>query len=111
VICIRQRLTHLPPESWQRPFGRSSCSTCRAIRSEWKSSHSPEEAVAQTQRSRLAALARASEGFSGAEIDRSHHLVVVRRFSGQVELSTELVLKNLTETVPLSKTMNEERAG
>jgi len=29
-------------------------------------------------------------------------------FSGQVELSTELIQKNLAETVPLSKTMNEE---
>ena len=53
-------------------------------------------------------MARASEGFSGAEIEEAIISALFDAFSGQVELSTELIQKNLAETVPLSKTMNEE---
>lgn len=56
----------------------------------------------------LALLARASEGFSGAEIEEAIISALFDAFSGQVELSTELIHQSLTETVPLSKTMNEE---
>ena len=56
----------------------------------------------------LPALARASEGFSGAEIEEAIISALFDAFSGQVELSTELIQKSLAETVPLSKTMNEE---
>jgi hypothetical protein len=56
----------------------------------------------------LPALARASEGFSGAEIEEAIISALFDAFSGQVELSTELIQQSLAETVPLSKTMNEE---
>jgi SpoVK/Ycf46/Vps4 family AAA+-type ATPase len=56
----------------------------------------------------VAALARTCEGFSGAEIEEAIVSALFDAFSRQEELSTELIHKSLTETVPLSKTMNEE---
>jgi SpoVK/Ycf46/Vps4 family AAA+-type ATPase len=56
----------------------------------------------------LETLARASEGFSGAEIEEAVISALFDALSQHQELSTELILHNLVETVPLSKTMNEE---
>ncbi|HUY32847.1 MAG TPA: AAA family ATPase [Pirellulales bacterium] len=57
---------------------------------------------------KLAELARASDGFSGAEIEESIISALFDAFSMKTELSTELIKASLTETVPLSKTMSEE---
>ena len=56
----------------------------------------------------LADLARLSEGFSGAEIEEAIVSSLFDAFSRQEDLTTEMIRANLAETVPLSKTMNEE---
>jgi AAA+ superfamily predicted ATPase len=56
----------------------------------------------------LEMLARASEGFSGAEIEEAVISALFEAFSEQQHLGTEHVRKCLGETVPLSKTMSEE---
>jgi SpoVK/Ycf46/Vps4 family AAA+-type ATPase len=56
----------------------------------------------------LAALARASEGFSGAEIEEAIISALFDAFSKRINLDTGVIQSNLAETVPLSKTMNEE---
>jgi adenylate kinase family enzyme len=56
----------------------------------------------------LAELSRASDGFSGAEIEEAIVSALFDSFSGQVPLDTDVIKASLAETVPLSKTMNEE---
>lgn len=56
----------------------------------------------------LDVLARLSEGFSGAEIEEAIVSALFDAFSQQTELNTEHVRQSLVETVPLSRTMNEE---
>ncbi len=53
-------------------------------------------------------LAAASDGFSGAEIEESIVSGLFDAFSQKMELSTEIVRESIAQTVPLSKTMNEE---
>jgi ATP-dependent 26S proteasome regulatory subunit len=53
-------------------------------------------------------LARASDGFSGAEIEEAVISALFDAFSQQQDLNTEYVKAALAETVPLSKTMSEE---
>jgi SpoVK/Ycf46/Vps4 family AAA+-type ATPase len=56
----------------------------------------------------VAELARACDGFSGAEIEEAIISALFDSFSRQVPLDTGIVKASLAETVPLSKTMNEE---
>jgi ATP-dependent 26S proteasome regulatory subunit len=56
----------------------------------------------------LDALAAASDGFSGAEIEEAVVSALFDAFSRQTDLTTEIVVAALRETVPLSKTMSEE---
>ncbi len=58
----------------------------------------------------LRALSRHSEGFSGAEIEQAIISGLFDAFSNGCELDTPILLQSLAETVPLSKTMNEELA-
>ncbi|MGD2175481.1 MAG: AAA family ATPase [Candidatus Brocadiaceae bacterium] len=53
-------------------------------------------------------LAAHSEGLSGAEIEESIVSALFDVFYRQEELSTEALLEGLSQTVPLSKTMQEE---
>ncbi|HEY7088343.1 MAG TPA: hypothetical protein VH518_09665, partial [Tepidisphaeraceae bacterium] len=53
-------------------------------------------------------LAKHSDGFSGAEIEQAIISGLFDAFSGGRELDTPILLGSLAETVPLSKTMNEE---
>ena len=53
-------------------------------------------------------LARGSDGFSGAEIEEAIISALFDSFSRQVPLDTNIIRASLAETVPLSKTMNEE---
>jgi adenylate kinase family enzyme len=53
-------------------------------------------------------LARTCDGFSGAEIEEAIISALFDSFSRQVPLDTGIVKASLAETVPLSKTMNEE---
>lgn len=59
----------------------------------------------------LARLAAAAEGFSGAEIEQAVTSALYAAFSQQAPLSTELVLKEIQSTYPLSVTMKERVAG
>jgi hypothetical protein len=56
----------------------------------------------------LAELAECSEGFSGSEIEESVNSALFDAFYKQQDLTTEDVVKGIRETVPLSKTMEEE---
>jgi AAA+ superfamily predicted ATPase len=56
----------------------------------------------------LEALAKHSDGFSGAEIEQAIVSGLFDAFSEEIELDTPTLLASLHETVPLSKTMSEE---
>jgi AAA+ superfamily predicted ATPase len=53
-------------------------------------------------------LARHSDGFSGAEIEEAVISGLFDAFGQGGDLTTEILLATLSETVPLSKTMSEE---
>ncbi len=53
-------------------------------------------------------LARACDGFSGAEIEQAVISGLFDAFSDNGELTDEIMLASVNETVPLSKTMSEE---
>ncbi len=59
----------------------------------------------------LEALAAASEGFSGAEIEEAVVSALYDVFDAQTELVTESVLRSIHATVPLSTTMKEDIDG
>jgi AAA+ superfamily predicted ATPase len=110
VICTANEIAHLPPELLRK--GRLDEIFFVDLPSE--NERMEILRIHLKKRSRdpgkfdLAALARASDGFSGAEIEEAIISALFDAFSGEVELSTELIQKSLAETVPLSKTMNEE---
>lgn len=56
----------------------------------------------------LPQLAAASEGFSGAEIEEAINSGLYEAFYAGTDLTTEHVLRALSETVPLSRTMAEQ---
>ena len=56
----------------------------------------------------LEALAKASTGFSGAEIEEAIISSMFDAFYEKQQLTTERVLNSLRQTVPLSKTMSED---
>ena len=56
----------------------------------------------------LDALANASDGYSGAEIEQSIGAALYDAFEKNRDITTEDVLENLASLVPLSRTMSEE---
>lgn len=56
----------------------------------------------------LEALARASDGFSGAEIEQAVVEALFDAFSGEMPLTTDVLRHSIAQTVPLSRTMSEE---
>jgi SpoVK/Ycf46/Vps4 family AAA+-type ATPase len=56
----------------------------------------------------LDALAKHSDGFSGAEIEQAIVSGLFDAFSADGDLDTPTLLTSLAETVPLSKTMSED---
>jgi SpoVK/Ycf46/Vps4 family AAA+-type ATPase len=58
----------------------------------------------------LAALAEASDGYSGAEIEQAVISALHAAFSGKAELTTAMILKAVSGSPPLSVTM-AERVG
>jgi hypothetical protein len=56
----------------------------------------------------MAALAEATEGFSGAEIEQAVIASLYRSLHGKVPLSTALLLEEVKETVPLSVSRRED---
>jgi SpoVK/Ycf46/Vps4 family AAA+-type ATPase len=59
----------------------------------------------------LPTLAKASEGFSGAEIEQAVVTALHTAFSAKVDLKTDHVLEALTVSPPISVTMAERIAG
>jgi hypothetical protein len=55
----------------------------------------------------LAALAGATDGFSGAEIEETIVSGLYSAFAASVPLTTELLLAEIRKTRPLSRTMAE----
>lgn len=55
----------------------------------------------------LDALSAAAEGFTGAEIEQAVISALYTAFSGGRRLSTELILREIEQTRPLSRTMEE----
>ena len=56
----------------------------------------------------LDALADASEGYSGAEIEQAVVSALHEAFADKTDLDTDLILKTLEESPPLSVTMAEK---
>ncbi len=56
----------------------------------------------------LATLAGAAEGFSGAEIQQAVSSALYAAFARKAALSTEMILKEIRSTFPLSVTMREK---
>lgn len=56
----------------------------------------------------LDALTRQSEGFSGAEIEQAVIASLFDAFVDGKDINTDYLLKNLSDSVPLSRTMKEE---
>jgi MoxR-like ATPase len=61
-----------------------------------------------SERFDLRRLADVSAGFSGAEIEEAVIAGLFEAFGRRAELTTEMILSALDETVPLSQTMSEE---
>ena len=61
-----------------------------------------------TKRFDLNRLAHESQGFSGAEIEQAIVSALFDAFDRKGELSTELIVQSLQQTVPLSTTMKEQ---
>jgi SpoVK/Ycf46/Vps4 family AAA+-type ATPase len=110
VICTANDISHLPPELLRKG---------RLDEIFFVDLPSPQERVEVLRihlrkRGRnaddfdLESLALDCEGFSGAEIEEAIISALFDALSRQEELNTALIRKSLSETVPLSKTMNEE---
>ena len=56
----------------------------------------------------LEALAKASEGYSGAEIEEAIISAMFDAFYDKQELTSERLVNGLSQTVPLSRTMRED---
>ena len=56
----------------------------------------------------LERLSRAAEGFSGAEIEQTIISALYDAFEQETDIDTEMILKSLAETYPLSATMKEK---
>ncbi|NLF08437.1 MAG: AAA family ATPase [Pirellulaceae bacterium] len=110
VICTANEIAHLPPELLRK--GRLDEIFFVDLPSENERMDifriHLRKRLRDPAKFDLAALAQASEGFSGAEIEEAIISALFDAFSEQKKLSTELIRKNLADTVPLSKTMNEE---
>ncbi len=110
VICTANNISHLPPELLRK--GRLDEIFFVDLPSERERREILE--IHLRKRSRdpakfdLPDLIRFSEGFSGAEIEEAIIAALFDALSRRQDLSTELIRQSLSETVPLSKTMNEE---
>jgi SpoVK/Ycf46/Vps4 family AAA+-type ATPase len=56
----------------------------------------------------LAALADHAKDCSGAEIEEAINSALYDAFYAQQEITTEMILETLSQTVPLAKTMDEQ---
>src|SRR3990172_9132792 len=101
VICTANEIAHLPPELLRK--GRLDEIFFVDLPSEEERVEILKIHLKKRMRDPgkfdLATLARVSEGFSGAEIEEAIVSALFDAFSGRVDLSTELIQKNLGETV------------
>lgn len=110
VICTANEIAHLPPELLRK--GRLDEIFFVDLPNEQERKGIFQIHLKKRRRDPgkfdLDALVRASEGFSGAEIEEAVVSALFDAFSRQTDLNTELLKSALSETVPLSRTMNEE---
>ncbi len=110
VICTANNISHLPPELLRK--GRLDEIFFVDLPSELERAEIFK--IHLRKRSRdpagfdLDELVQFSEGFSGAEIEEAVIAALFDSLSRQEELNTERIRESLADTVPLSKTMNEE---
>jgi AAA+ superfamily predicted ATPase len=110
VIATANDISHLPPELLRK--GRLD----EIFFVDLPSDEEREEILAIHIKRRkrnpdlfdLPALAHACDGFSGAEIEQAVIAGLFDAFSNDCDLTPEIMLAAITETVPLSKTMSEE---
>jgi SpoVK/Ycf46/Vps4 family AAA+-type ATPase len=110
VICTANEIAHLPPELLRKGRLDEIFFVDLPTLDERKDILRIHLKKRRRDPSRfdLEDLARHCDGFSGAEIEEGVISALFDAFSHQRELGTELIRDALTETVPLSRTMNEE---
>ncbi len=110
VICTANEIAHLPPELLRK--GRLDEIFFVDLPNEQERREIFRIHLKKRRRDParfdLDDLARASDGYSGAEIEEAVVSALFDAFSRQTDLTTELLKAALAETVPLSRTMNEE---
>ena len=110
VVATANDISHLPPELLRK--GRLDeiffvDLPCEAERSEIFRVHIQKRGRDAAQFD-LAALAMASEGFSGAEIEEAVNSALYEAFHAREELSMGFVVSALRQTAPLSRTMDDQ---
>ena len=110
MICTANQISHLPPELLRK--GRLDEIFFVNLPTHEERTDILKIHLRRRQRNPakfdLPALAKACEGFSGAEIEEAVIAALFEAFSSREELGTDHVMKMIGETVPLSKTMSEE---
>jgi SpoVK/Ycf46/Vps4 family AAA+-type ATPase len=110
VIATANNVSHLPPELLRK--GRLDEIFFVDLPSETERQQVLRIHIQKRRRDPdkfdLPALARACEGFSGAEIEEAIVSALFDAFGEGKELTTQIVHDSLAATVPLSKTMSEE---
>jgi ATP-dependent 26S proteasome regulatory subunit len=110
VIATANNVSHLPPELLRK--GRIDEIFFVDLPSETERKEVLRLHIAKRRRDPgkfdLESLAKASDGFSGAEIEEAIVSGLFDAFSDATDLNTEIVLASMLATVPLSKTMSED---
>ncbi|MCX7920174.1 MAG: AAA family ATPase [bacterium] len=110
VIATANNITQLPPELLRK--GRFDEIFFIDLPNFWERSDIFRIHLAKRNRIPeefdIEQLAQATEGFSGAEIEQVIISALYEAFAAHEPLTTALILHNIKETMPLSKTMREE---
>jgi hypothetical protein len=110
VIATANEISHLPPELLRK--GRLDEIFFVDLPNEQERQEILRIHLARRHRDPaafdLAGLARACDGFSGAEIEQAVISGLFDAFSDDSDLTSAILATSLAETVPLSRTMSEE---
>lgn len=110
VVATANDIRNLPPELLRK--GRLDEIFFVDLPSHWERTDIFRIHLAKRKRNPakfdLDALAKSSEGFSGAEIEECIVSALFDSFYERHDVTTEVILNAIRQTVPLSKTMQEE---
>lgn len=110
VVATANEISHLPPELMRK--GRLDEIFYVDLPSEPERADIFKIHIARRGRAPenfdLQKLAAATEAFSGAEIEESINSALYDAFAESTDITTEHILKAVSETVPLSRTMSEQ---